>query len=396
MLRNKYLKQWLRIISYYLPNLSLPQATGLAVWSFGMVMTHSSSLTRVSTFIARLNQEKMNTVRQRLREWYQEATAKKGKKRNQLEVSKCFAPLLQWVLSLYPATIKDLAIALDATNIGSNFTVLSVSVLYRSCGIPIAWCVVKATQPGAWQPHWQQLLQHFEQVLPAEWKVIVCADRGLYADWLYAQILALGWHPFLRINHQGTYRLLSQQQWHSLKTIVTPESTAWSGQVTCFKTNPIACTLLARWQAGYQDPWLILTDLAPTQADAVWYGLRAWIECGYRDIKSDGWQWQKTRLTATARAERLWLAMAVATLWIVTYGGEVDQNPPTSLFTQLPPTHIAKTRPRLASPPRHLSCFVQGLLSLVADLINGLPLPFGRLLPLPLTSSSPLALSNTS
>ena len=70
---------------------------------------------------------------------------------------------------------------------------------------------------------------------------------------------------------------------------------SWSGVVTCFKSNPLNCTLLARWDEGYKDPWLIVTDLEPQQGDALWYGLRSWIECSYRDVKSDGWQWQKTR-----------------------------------------------------------------------------------------------------
>ncbi len=46
-------------------------------------------------FIAKVNGEKPNTVRQRLKEWYQEAKAKKGKERCSLDVSSCFAPLMQ-------------------------------------------------------------------------------------------------------------------------------------------------------------------------------------------------------------------------------------------------------------------------------------------------------------
>ncbi len=30
-----------------------------------------------------------------------------------------------------------------------------------------------------------------------------------------------------------------------------------------------------RWEAGYQDPWLILTDLPPAVGDVGWYSLRA-------------------------------------------------------------------------------------------------------------------------
>jgi hypothetical protein len=63
---NQHLKDWKQIVSSKFPNLSLPQLSGLATWSFGMVMTQSSSLTKVATLIAKVNQEPENTVRQRL------------------------------------------------------------------------------------------------------------------------------------------------------------------------------------------------------------------------------------------------------------------------------------------------------------------------------------------
>ena len=35
--------------------------------------------------------------------------------------------------------------------------------------------------------------------------MIVLADRGLYARWLFRRIMRLGWHPFLRINTGGPF-----------------------------------------------------------------------------------------------------------------------------------------------------------------------------------------------
>ncbi|MGG6270956.1 hypothetical protein ACQ4M3_42125 [Leptolyngbya sp. AN03gr2] len=74
MLRNSSLKQWNRVVSAQFPHLSLSQVTGLSLWSFGIALTQSSSLSRVSQSIARLNAERPNTVRQRLKEWYEEAS----------------------------------------------------------------------------------------------------------------------------------------------------------------------------------------------------------------------------------------------------------------------------------------------------------------------------------
>lgn len=348
-----------------------------------MALTRSSSLDRVSLFIARLNDEKFNSVRCRLREWYQEASAKTGTGRTQLEVNSCFAPLFKWVLSLFPPECQCLSLALDATNVKQRFTVLTINVLYRGCAIPVAWKALTGNQKGSWKPHWQQLLSGLAGVVPSKMKVIVCADRGLYADWLYEDIIELGWHPFLRINHQGSFRYQNQSTWLPLASLVPRPGKSWSGQIQCFKTSPIDCTILGRWESGYTDPMLIVTDLLPSEADSLWYGLRSWIECGYRDIKSDGMQWHKTRLTDPRRAERHWLAMAVATLWIVTRGGEIDRGTAEYFFEKLSPNQSAQKCPPQSKPTRRLSCFLKGLLTLLADLLNGKPIGMGRLLPEP-------------
>jgi hypothetical protein len=368
MLKNRHLKEWSKLVSARMPNLSIPQVMGLATWSFGMVMTRSSSLTQIAEFIAQIEAEPANTVRQRLKEWYQEATAKKGEHRQSLEVKNCFAPLLTWVLDLLPPQQRQIALAMDATSIGERFVVLSINILLAGSGIPVAWAIVKGNTKGSWKPHWQSLIKHLDSAMPKDYQVIVAADRGLYADWLYQAITTVGWHPLLRINHQGLFHLPGQQQWLPLDQIIKVAGQPWSGLVTCFKTNPLDCTLLARWDAGYQDPWLILTDLPPERADALWYGLRSTTECVYRDIKSDGWQWQNTRLLDPTRAERVWLAIAVATLWMVFLGGSSESS---SLGRDDFNSTVSSSVSQMS---RQLSCFLRGFLTLISDLLRDLPL----------------------
>ncbi|OLT58054.1 hypothetical protein BJP37_02355 [Moorena bouillonii PNG] len=54
---------------------------------------------------------------------------------------------------------------------------------------------------------------------------------------------------------------------------VSPTRALHQDKVTCLKTNSLSCTLLAQWDSGYADPWLIVTDLSPQQAQRklVWY-----------------------------------------------------------------------------------------------------------------------------
>lgn len=46
-----------------------------------------------------------------------------------LDVTTCFAPLLRWVLTWWPATDRRLVLALDATTLGQRFTVLAIAVV---------------------------------------------------------------------------------------------------------------------------------------------------------------------------------------------------------------------------------------------------------------------------
>ena len=151
----------------------------------------------------------------------------------------------------------------------------------------------------------------------------------------------------------------------------------------------LRCTLLAHWDEGYEEVWLVVTDLAPQLATAAWYGMRSWIEAGFKDSKRGGWQWHQTKMVDPERAERLWLAIAVATLWVVSVGGEADANLPVSSLEALPETHIARRSASGHSHPRMLSCFARGIITIIGMLIRGDGLMLGRFLPEPWPKTTP-------
>src|SRR2546421_7260421 len=271
--------EWTTTIQTHLPHLSKPQATVLALWSLGMVLARSCALTAVSVFLATWLHRKEDAVRQQLREFCYEATAKRGTARQELVVETCLVPLLAWVVDQWEGT--QLALALDATTLGSRFTVLAISVVYRGCAMPVAWTVLEATAKHAWRREWLRMLRQVRRATPRSWTVLVLADRGLYARWLFRRITRLGWHPFLRINTGGSFRPAGATCWRPLTTLVPRPGTSWRGTGLAFTRNQVPCTLLARWEEGYKDPWLILTDLPPEASDAGWYGLRAGVEKGF-------------------------------------------------------------------------------------------------------------------
>ena len=166
---------------------------------------------------------------------------------------------------------------------------------------------------------------------------------------------------------------------------------SWSGAGTAFATYKcrLDCTLLACWQEGCKDPWLLLSDLAPEASEACWYGLRAWIEQGFKIIKRGGWQWQQTRMKDPERAARLWLCVAVATLWLLAVGGEAEASVPEGTLLSLEEVSSPR-RSRSATRLRLVRVFRQGWIRLLMALLRHEPLPKGRFLPEPWPHQQPV------
>src|SRR4029450_1847885 len=180
---HKAVYQWTEVVTTHMPQLSKPQAAVLALWSGRMVLDLSCALSAVSEFLAQGLERKPNTVRQQLREFCYEAKAKRGGPRQELKVESCFAPLLAWVLSWWEGT--QLALAVDATTLGQRFVVLVVSVVYRGCALPVAGPFCPARDQQGWRGGGWRLLRQVRPGVPRRYFVIVLADRGLYARWLF-------------------------------------------------------------------------------------------------------------------------------------------------------------------------------------------------------------------
>jgi hypothetical protein len=271
----------------------------------------------------------------------------------------CFVPLLGGVVAPWEGT--PLALALDATTVGTRLTVWALSVVYRGWAIPVAWTVLAATAQHAWRRERLRMLRLGGRAIPRSWTVLGLAERGWYARWLFRRITRLGWPPFVCITPGGTFRPPGHERGVPLKTLVPAPGTPWQGTgIACQgRHRPRHCPLLARWEAGYQEPWLLLTALPPETRTACWYGLRAWSAQGVKITKRAGWQWQRAHMTKPERAARRWLAVAVATL---------GPAPP---------------RMRRATCMRLVSILRWGWTLILVAWLNQAPRPRGRFVPAP-------------
>lgn len=348
----------------FLPALRPAQRRGLVWWVYGAVLAGSACQSAV--LAALLPFAGAHALRQALREWLYDGADRAAPCRTRLDVAACFPALLHWIVRWWHGT--ELALAIDATHLSDRLVVLTISVLYRGCALPVAWRVVPAGQPGAWIPPILDLLARLQPAVPEDWTVLVLGDRGLWSPRLWTAIRAARWHPLLRLQRWMTFTPLGQRRRQRADTLVPGPGHAWVGAGTAFKERPDRRkgTLLVVWDAAQAEPWVLLTDLHPTEVGVCWYGLRAWIELGFRTLKRLGWHWERTRRTAPDRVARHWLVLAVATLWVLAYGTRVEDADRLGIA----PAHLRHAPDPPTTNRRCLSVFLLGVSRLRYQLLR--------------------------
>ncbi len=348
------------------------QRRGLVVWVYGVIAARSACQNAVVAALVPVCRGRAGTIRQYLREWLYDGKDKAAPCETEITISLCFAPLLRWVLTLWRG--DHLVRAIDVTNLRDRLHALSIAVLYRGCAIPVAWHLRRGGEKGEWTPEFVRLLELLAPAVPPELEVLVLMDAGLRSPTIWQTVTRHGWHVIQRHDPALWFRPAGWHAFHHATDFVLLPGHAWVGSGHAFKQREThrPATLIVVWEQGAPGPWVLLTDLAPRAVGVTWYGLRMWIELGFRLLKSLGWHWQRTRRTDTARMERHWLVLAVATCWVLATGTRVEDT--TGCRTRLPHLQtppITLDAASMLPPPRVFSVFSLGWTRLVNQCRRG-------------------------
>lgn len=308
MSQRKALYQWSQEIARQVPCLSKPQAFVLAAFSLGIALSRRCNLGIVAEALACLG--KADTVERRLQRFLSN---------ERLLCEECSWFLARWVLwSLRPPGLVVLLV--DETSLKERLKVMAVSLAYRGRAIPLAWwCYRQEDWPMGQVKLVTTLLRQVSKGLRSGSTVLVQADRGIgTSPELLKAVQSMGWYFLVRV--QGHTRvLLEDGRELPFSSLVPRPGRGWKGSVWAFKKRGwLPCWAVGRWDPRYREPWLLLTNWPTAQGS--WYGLRMWQEVAFRDFKSTGWQWQRSRVWDPQRASRLWLVMALAYVWAISMG----------------------------------------------------------------------------
>jgi hypothetical protein len=320
MSRTRTVQECDQAVSELLPELPRPEQKALAALVCGVVLEHEARLSRASTGIPGDAQDRSKQRRgQRLLA------------NPRLEVGRVQRRLLARVVA---GRRGRLDLLLDATTTGATArqagtVTLVLAIGWHGRALPLLWRTWTANEPGQdWRSAIRQMCTTVQAALPPDVQVVLLADRGLTGAPLAHLVQELGWHYVWRVQGQtrvcqadGTLRpiaaLAPTPGTQCCLTAVRVWAPRRKGDHWVSDWDAAICAnVVALWRPVDREPWLLLTDLPATLARCADYRRRTWEEELFRDLKSFGWQWQRSRVRRPERVERLLLVLALATLWV--------------------------------------------------------------------------------
>jgi hypothetical protein len=292
----------------YLP-LKKWQGLNLAALSAGIVAARSCWLSVVAERLSLLG--KADSVERRLQRFV-------GNER--VDIEACCSAWVSWVLAHW--TEGRLILLVDETKLANHLSMMMVGLAYRGRCIPLAWCCY---HPQAWPMSQVDLIDHLlgwvAAGLPDGWIPLVQADRGIgTSPELTRRIAARGWHFLFRV--QGQTRFLSIDGQECALQHLTRRGKSFSAWGKVFKdAGWLEAYVHIIWRKRFAQPWCLVTN-APS-VHGFTYALRVWQEQGFRDLKSGGLHWNRSRIWNPDHANRLMLALALAYAWLLSLGTTV-------------------------------------------------------------------------
>ncbi len=278
-----------------------------------------------------------------------------------VRVREWFEPIARDVLQAAAQTVGEIRLIADGTKVGFGHQLLIVSLAFRRRAIPIAWTWVKASRGHSSAVKQLALLAYVRQLIPPGVPVLLVGDSEFGAVEVIRQVEAWEWKYVLRQKANHLIRLPGGDWQHFGDVIQEPGQSLWMGKGLLTGEHAHPTNLLAHWEKGEKEPWLLATNLSSRQETLRAYNRRMWIEEMFGDMKGNGFDLESTHLIHFLRLSRLTLAVVLLYIWLIAAGSRAVKNGQRHLVDR--------------ADRRDLSIFQIGLRFVERCLTNAWPLP---------------------
>lgn len=230
---------------------------------------------------------------------------------------------------------RSLLLILDETPRQNTLRCMRLSVAFHKRSITLLSICYAPDRPPMPVPkliRW--MLRQVAARLPRDVTITLLADRGLCWPTILRQCRRLGWHYLLRMQSDTRVRLADGTTTPAAHQLAPRVGTRWFGDdVRVFKkAGWMRANVVAAWEDGCKEPWLLVTDQPARFGCCRRYCKRTWCEESHRDEKSHGLNWQRSRVDDPDHAQRLILLMSLATLLCIATGATAIKRGLRRLF----------------------------------------------------------------
>jgi hypothetical protein len=216
---------------------------------------------------------------------------------------------------------QTLLLFLDETPKANDLRVLNIRVAYDHRALPLATvCYRPDALPQPMPQLVGGLLQQVKDCLPPGATVVLLADRGLCWPQVVDFCHESDWHYVLRLQGQTKVRFADGSE-RSVSELAPRPGTRWLGEAEVFKkAGWRGAHVVATWERGVEEPWLLLTDQPASLRHCRAYAKRTWVEESHRDDKAASFHWEKSQVDDPTHALRLLLLITLAMVLAASLG----------------------------------------------------------------------------
>ena len=218
-------------------------------------------------------------------------------------------------------TGQTILLLLDETPKANDLRLLNVRVAYRRRALPLAAvCYRPHLLPRPLPELVRGLLRQVRGCLPTGARVVLLADRGLAWPLLVDWCQEHGWHYVLRLQGDTQVRFPDGSA-RSARDLAPRPGRRWRGEAAVFKkAGWRGAQVVAPWERGMKEAWLLLTDERASLRHCRVYGKRMWVEASHRDDTSAAFPWEQSQVSDPTHALRLVLLIALAMVLAASQG----------------------------------------------------------------------------
>jgi len=214
----------------------------------------------------------------------------------------------------------ELEIIIDGSTVGKGCMCLMFSVVYKGRSIPLIWKVVKKKKGHFKQSEHLDLLTRLRKYVPKEIKVMILGDGEFDGTKWQEQIQLYNWKYVLRTAKNTILENTDGEQYTPSSVAIKPGDSLFIENLY-FNNEQYGAVNVLFWHGkGYEEPLFLVTNIDDGYLVQSYYIKRFLIETFFRDIKSKGFNIQKSGLRDPKKLSRLVMCCCFAFIFGILSG----------------------------------------------------------------------------